>query len=39
MNYSFKYLKQISERVRKQLKEKDIPEVPMVKYLCITFMY
>jgi len=30
-NYSFKYLKQISERVRKQLKEADISEVPMVE--------
>lgn len=31
-NYSFKYLKQISERVRKQLKEADIPEVPMIAF-------
>jgi len=35
-NYSFKYLKQISERVRKQLKEANIPEVPMVKYYIVT---
>ncbi|KAL6264768.1 hypothetical protein P5V15_004866 [Pogonomyrmex californicus] len=32
MNYSFKYLKQISERVRKQLKEENIPEVPMIAF-------
>jgi len=31
-NYSFKYLKQISERVRKQLKEANIPEVPMIAF-------
>ncbi|XP_012539557.1 uroporphyrinogen decarboxylase [Monomorium pharaonis] len=31
-NYSFKYLKQISERVRKQLREKNIPEVPMIAF-------
>lgn len=30
--YSFKYLKQISERVRKQLKEANIPEVPMIAF-------
>lgn len=33
--YSFKYLKQISERVRKQLKEANIPEVPMVFIIII----
>jgi len=32
MNYSFKYFKQISERVRKQLKEANIPEVPMIAF-------
>lgn len=37
-NYSFKYLKQISERVRKQLKEANIPEVPMVKLIMIIRM-
>ncbi|KYN30493.1 Uroporphyrinogen decarboxylase [Trachymyrmex septentrionalis] len=31
-NYSFKYLKQISERVRKQLKEANIPKVPMIAF-------
>ncbi|XP_011168640.1 uroporphyrinogen decarboxylase [Solenopsis invicta] len=31
-NYSFKYLKQISDRVRKQLKEENIPEVPMIAF-------
>ncbi|KAG5326583.1 DCUP decarboxylase, partial [Acromyrmex heyeri] len=31
-NYSFKYLKQISERVRKQLKEANIPQVPMIAF-------
>ncbi|KYN01619.1 PREDICTED: uroporphyrinogen decarboxylase isoform X1 [Cyphomyrmex costatus] len=31
-NYSFKYLKQISECVRKQLKEANIPEVPMIAF-------
>ncbi|CAL1681440.1 unnamed protein product [Lasius platythorax] len=30
--YSFKYLKQISERVRKQLKEANIPEVLMIAF-------
>ncbi|XP_033321347.1 uroporphyrinogen decarboxylase [Megalopta genalis] len=31
-NYSFKYLKEISEKVRKQLKEEQIPEVPMIVF-------
>lgn len=38
MDYCFKYLKQISDRVRKQLRESDILEVPMVKYLLFIFM-
>ena len=31
-NYSFKYLKQISEKVRQKLKEKNISEVPMIAF-------
>ncbi|XP_014468740.1 PREDICTED: uroporphyrinogen decarboxylase isoform X2 [Dinoponera quadriceps] len=31
-NYSFKYLKQISKRVREQLREANIPEVPMIVF-------
>ncbi|XP_031831460.1 uroporphyrinogen decarboxylase [Nomia melanderi] len=31
-SYSFKYLKEISEKVRKQLKEGGIPEVPMIAF-------
>ncbi|XP_078035373.1 uroporphyrinogen decarboxylase [Augochlora pura] len=31
-HYSFKYLKEISEKVRKQLKEEQIPEVPMIVF-------
>ncbi|EFN87548.1 uroporphyrinogen decarboxylase [Harpegnathos saltator] len=31
-NYSFKYLKQISKRVREQLKKENIPEVPMIVF-------
>lgn len=35
-NYSLKYLKQISEKVRQRLKEENIPEVPMVNKINIT---
>ncbi|XP_076666715.1 uroporphyrinogen decarboxylase [Andrena cerasifolii] len=31
-NYSFKYLKEISEKVREQLKEENIPQVPMIAF-------
>ncbi|CAK9814932.1 Uroporphyrinogen decarboxylase [Anthophora quadrimaculata] len=31
-NYSFKYLKEISEKVRQRLKEENIPEVPMIAF-------
>ncbi|XP_076657545.1 uroporphyrinogen decarboxylase isoform X2 [Halictus rubicundus] len=31
-NYSFKYLKEISEKVRKRLKEEQIPQVPMIAF-------
>lgn len=34
-NYSFKYLKEISDKVRQRLKEENIPEVPMVDKLNI----
>lgn len=34
-NYSFKYLKEISDKVRLRLKEENIPEVPMVDKLNI----
>lgn len=31
-NYSFKYLKEISEKVRQRLKKENIPEVPMIAF-------
>lgn len=31
-NYSFKYLKEISEKVRQRLKEENIPQVPMIAF-------
>ncbi|XP_053984842.1 uroporphyrinogen decarboxylase [Hylaeus anthracinus] len=31
-NYSFKYLKEISEKVRQRLKEENIPDVPMIAF-------
>lgn len=35
-NYSFKYLKEISEKVRQRLKKENIPEVPMVNKINTT---
>ncbi|XP_043254939.1 uroporphyrinogen decarboxylase isoform X1 [Colletes gigas] len=32
LNYSFKYLKEISQKVRQQLKEENIPDVPMIAF-------
>ncbi|KAF3424945.1 hypothetical protein E2986_09403 [Frieseomelitta varia] len=31
-NYSFKYLKEISDKVRQRLKEENIPKVPMIAF-------
>lgn len=32
LKYSFKYLTEISEKVRQRLKEENIPDVPMVSF-------